>query len=430
VPTPAPVTGPATARSNAWGTALATAPATVLADRRASKPAPGARRNDGSAGSASRRVAIDALLRIERGGAYANLVLPELLERSHLEPADRHFVTELVYGTTRMQRACDHLVDRFLLDQVEPEVRAALRLGAYQLVFLATPPHAALDATVGAVRGRGRSVVNAVLRRVAAAGTDAVTYPDLATELSYPDWIVERLTADLGADVALAALRAMNTGSTASARADGYIQDEASQLVAPAVGAQPGQLVVDLCAAPGGKATGLASAGARVVAADIRPGRVGLVVANARRLGLPVPALVADGTRPPIRPGVVDHVLVDAPCSGLGSLRRRADARWRIEPDAPARLARLQVELVLAGLSLLRPGGTLTYSVCTLTRAEGPDVVAEVLRRADGGAEALEPPGEPWQAVAGSGDGARSGPTAILLPIDNDGMTLARLAKR
>lgn len=357
------------------------------------------------------------MIRIESGGAYANLVLPEMLERSALSSADRHFVTELVYGTTRMRRACDHLVERFLLDEVEPQVRAALRLGAYQLAFLATPPHAALDATVGAVRGRGRSVVNAVLRRVA---REPVLYPDVATELSYPDWIVERLTADLGPEPALAALRAMNTAVAPSVRDDGYIQDEASQLVAPAVGAEPGQLVVDLCAAPGGKATGLAGAGARVVAADIRPGRMGLVVANAKRLGLEVSALVGDGTHPPFRPGVADHVLVDAPCSGLGSLRRRADARWRIESDAPERLARLQVELVLAGLELLRPGGTLTYSVCTLTRAEGPEVVAAVLARSD--AQALDPPASPWQPWA-------DGPAAILAPIDNDGMTLARFRR-
>lgn len=382
-------------------------------------------------GSASRRLAIEAMVRIDRGGAYANLLVPELLDRSDLAVADRHFVTELVYGATRMRRACDHLVDRFLLDRVEPQVRAALRLGAYQLVFLATPAHAALDATVGAVQGRGRSVVNAVLRRVASSlDAGPVTWPDLATELSYPDWIVEGLTADFtatfgpdrGPEWAVATLRAMNDPATTSVRADGYIQDEASQLVAPAVGAAPGELVIDLCAAPGGKATALAAGGAQVVAADLRPGRTRLIRANARRLGHPMGLVVADGTRPPFRPGAADHVLVDAPCSGLGSLRRRADARWRIEADAPARLARLQTELVLAGLDLVRPGGTLTYSVCTLTRAEGPDVVAAVLAAAGGRVEALAPPGAPWEPL---GDGA----TAMLLPSDNDGMMLAQFRR-
>lgn len=382
-------------------------------------------------GSASRRLAIEAMVRIERGGAYANLLVPELLDRSDLAPADRHFVTELVYGATRMQRACDHLVDRFLLDRVEPQVRAALRLGAYQLVFLATPAHAALDATVGAVRGRGRSVVNAVLRRVAASLDEGpVAWPDLATELSYPSWIVEQLTADFTASFgpevgpawAVATLRAMNDPATTTVRADGYVQDEASQLVAPAVGAAPGDLVIDLCAAPGGKATALAAAGARVVAADLRPGRARLIRANASRLGHQLGLAVGDGTRPPFRPASADHVLVDAPCSGLGSLRRRADARWRIEADAPARLARLQTDLVLAGLELVRPGGTLTYSVCTLTRAEGPEVVAAVLAAAGDRVEALPPPGDPWSALA-------DGVTAMLLPADNDGMTLARFRR-
>lgn len=382
-------------------------------------------------GSASRRLAIEAMVRIDRGGAYANLLVPELLDRSDLAVADRHFVTELVYGATRMRRACDHLVDRFLLDRVEPQVRAALRLGAYQLVFLSTPAHAALDATVGAVQGRGRSVVNAVLRRVASSlDAGPVVWPDRATELSYPDWIVERLTADFAASFgpdrgpgwAEAALRSMNDPATTTVRADGYIQDEASQLVAPAVGASPGELVIDLCAAPGGKATALAAGGARVVAADLRPGRTRLIRANTRRLGHHMGLAVADGTRPPFRPGAADHVLVDAPCSGLGSLRRRADARWRIEADAPARLARLQTDLVLAGLELVRPGGTLTYSVCTLTRAEGPDVAAAVLAAAGDRVEALAPPGGPWEPM---GDGV----TAMLLPSDNDGMMLAQFRR-
>lgn len=371
-------------------------------------------------------------MRIERGGAYANLLVPELLGRSDLAPADRHFVTELVYGTTRMRRACDHLVDRFLLDEVEPQVRAALRLGAYQIVFLQTPPHAAVDATVGAVRGRGRSVVNAVLRRVASA---PVSWPDRATELSYPDWIVDRLIADLGPDRATAALEAMNRSSSPSIRDDGYVQDLSSQAVVAAVGAEPGELIVDLCAAPGGKATGLAASGATVVANDLRPKRAGLVRANARRLDLALPVVIGDGTRPPFAPSSADRVVVDAPCSGLGSLRSRADARWRIDPDAPDRLARLQVELVRAGLELVKPGGTLVYSVCTLTRAEGAGVLQTVLGDAE--ATVIEPPGAPWVTVDGvatllptpaaeADDEGRPAPSPG--PV-NDAMTLFRLRR-
>ena len=404
-----------------------------------------AKRSGDSPGAASRRVAIEALVRIDGGGAYANLLLPEVLERSGLADADRRFVTELVYGTTRMRRACDHLVDRFLLNEVEPSVRAALRVGAYQLAFLNTPPHAALDATVGAVSGRGKSVVNAVLRRVAGAPVD---YPSQGIELSYPDWVIERLTADLGAETAVAALEAMNQAAVTNRRDDGYVQDRASQHVVEAMGVEPGQLVVDLCAAPGGKATALAALGATVVAADRRAGRVRLTAANVARLGADLPLLIADGVAPPVRPGSVDHVLIDAPCSGLGTLRRRADARWRIDPDAPERLARLQVDMVLAGFLLLRPGGLLTYSVCTLTAAESsgvlqavlagqPDAIPAPLAQATGGvapetvssetvssetvdSETADPEAAAWRSWNG---------VLLLVPGETDGMTLFQLRK-
>ncbi len=371
-------------------------------------------------------MAIEALLRIETGGAFANLVLPPILDRSDLVGPDRRFVTQLVYGTTRMRRACDHLVDRFLLDRVEPRVRAGLRLGAYQLAFLGTPPHAAIDATVGATGGRGRSVVNAVLRRVASA---PVEYPDRATELSYPDWIVDRLTADLGPDRAEAALEAMNVGTTATVRDDGYTQDRASQLVVEAVEAAPGELVLDVCAAPGGKATDLVARGCRVVAADLRSKRVGLVAANAARLEARLPVVVADAARPPFAPGTADRVLVDAPCSGLGSLRRRADARWRIDADAPERLARQQVEMVRAAIDLVRPGGTVTYSVCTLTAAESIGVLDAVA--GDSRVEVVEGPGAPWVP----GPSGWSGVSLVLPTGADDGgvmdaMTLFRLRRR
>jgi 16S rRNA (cytosine967-C5)-methyltransferase len=331
--------------------------------------------------SATRRLAIDALVRIERDGAYANLVVPQLLARSGLDTRDRGFVTELVYGTTRMRRACDHIVDRFLLStDVDPPVRAALRVGAYQLAFAGVAPHAAVDATVGAVPKKVRGLVNAVLRRVAANPVGDDAWPDDATRLSYPDWIVERLVADLGRADAMDALATMNVAPPVTVRADGYRQDPSSQAVAALVGGEPGQRVADLCAAPGGKATAIASTGAWVAASDLRLGRVGLVATNRTELGLQahLSVLVADALHPPYRPGSFDRVLVDAPCSGLGALRRRPDARWRITPDAVTRLARLQVDLLHAALPLLAPGGVLVYSVCTLTDAESVDVDARI----------------------------------------------------
>ncbi|MCU1352959.1 MAG: putative rRNA methyltransferase [Acidimicrobiales bacterium] len=366
----------------------------------------------------ARRVAVEALVRIDQDGAYANLLLPKLLARSGLGPRDRAFVTELVYGTTRMQRACDWLVDRFALRELDPPVRAALRLGAYQLAFLGTPPHAAVSATVAVVPRKVRGLVNAVLRRIAEADP---AWPSDAVRLSYPDAVVERLTADLGAEAALAALEAMNERAPVTERADGYVQDLASQWVVDLVGARPGDRVLDLCAAPGGKATALAGVGALVVAADLRPSRVNLIASNIERLGIPagqVGLAVADALRPPFRPAAFDHVLADAPCSGIGSLRRRPDARWRIDAATIDRLALLQRDLLDQAVPLVRPGGTLTYSVCTLTAAETVDVAAHVAA-AHPDLEPLPAPGAPW-IPAGSG--------ALLLPgaADTDGMAIFR----
>lgn len=360
----------------------------------------------------AREVALDALDRIERDGAYANLLLPEMLSRTGLEARDRHFATELVYGTTRMRRACDLLVDRFLTRDLDVRVRNALRLGAYQLHFLQMPPHAAVGETVGVAPKPARGLVNAVLRRVA---DNPVTWPDDATRLSYPDWIVERLIADLGHEDALAALEVMNAAPPVTERADGYVQDLASQWVAEAVGAQPGERVADLCAAPGGKATALAATGATVIAADIRKARVGLVRANAPGL----PLVAADAARPPLRPGSLDRVLIDAPCSGLGTLRRRPDARWRIDATSPERLAAVQCTLVDAAVPLLRPGGTLVYSVCTLTDAETLTIDRH-LASTHPELESIEVPGAPWR---------RCGRGVRLLPqdADTDGMHLLRL---
>jgi 16S rRNA (cytosine967-C5)-methyltransferase len=294
-----------------------------------------------------------------------------------------------------------------------------VRVGAYQLAFGGVPAHAAVDATVGAVPKRVRGLVNAVLRRVADHPLGDDDWPDDATRLSYPDWIVERLVADVGRADALDALATMNQPATVVTRADGYRQDPSSQLVAGLVDAEPTMRVADLCAAPGGKATHVAGTGAFVAASDIRPSRAGLVAQNASTLGLRgVAALVADGTAAPYPAGVFDRVLVDAPCSGLGALRRRPDARWRITPDAIDRLADLQVALVREARRLLAPGGMLVYSVCTLTDAESRGVDARVAML-EPSLEPLTVFPEPWQH---HGRGARLLPQSI----GSDGMAVFR----
>jgi 16S rRNA (cytosine967-C5)-methyltransferase len=347
-----------------------------------------------------------------------------MLNRSHLERRDRHLVTELVYGACRMQRACDWLADRYTRGRVDDVVRAALRLGTYQLGWTRIPSHAAVSATVSEVRGPGRSVVNAVLRRVAdEIDRGLVAWPDAATELSYPDWIVARLRSDLGAEAAMDALRQMNEPAAATTRADGYTQDAASQMIVehlrPLAGAG---LVADVCAAPGGKATGLATAGT-VIAADISLPRARVVASNAERLETAnVATVVADATVPPFRDGFFDLVLVDAPCSGLGVLRRRPDARWRIQPADVDRLSALQRRLLSAAAGMVRPGGTLAYSVCTLTTSETASVdrwLAQQFPRL----RPVAPPAEPWR---------HAGRGALLLPqtAGTDGMFLLTLASR
>ncbi len=231
----------------------------------------------------ARLVAFRCLQRIDHQGAYANLVLASELQRSKLADRDRHFVTELVYGTTRMRRACDALIDRFVSKNPSPEVRTVLRLGAYQLHFAQVPAHAAVGETVGLAPKAARGFVNAVLRRVA---DTPMQWPSDAVRLSYPDWIVDRLVSELGHDDAMATLAVMNEAPSVSEREDGYTQDLGSQWVAASVPAAAGDVVLDACAAPGGKATAIAATGAFVVAADLQPQRVGLIVANVSRLAV------------------------------------------------------------------------------------------------------------------------------------------------
>lgn len=409
----------------------------------------------------ARGVAISVLVEVGRG-ERANEVLPALLTASTLDQRDRSFATELVYGTLRMRRACDWLVDRFARGELEPSVRAAARLGAYQLAFMRVPTYAAVSATVDESPRRARGLLNVVLRRIGElADAGPLTWPDLGTELSYPDWVIKRLSEDLGRERALAALVQMNSAASAQVRDDGYIQDPGSQAVGevvagwwddtggagrprqergegeqapgeasrlqPRVATGPGRgVLVDLCAAPGGKATFLARHAPLVVACDISPRRANRVAANVARLGLGnVAVAVADGNVAPFRPGSCGAVLVDAPCSGLGVLRRRPDARWRVRPEDVGRLARLQRELLASAASLVAPGGLLAYSVCTLTREETAGV-GEWLANDKGpgaGWDVLPPPGPPWEPL---------GRGALLLPqsAGTDGMYLIGLRRR
>jgi len=371
-------------------------------------------RSRNAARRSARGVALDVLRRIENDGAYANLVLGPMLAASSLSEQDRKFATELVYGSTRMRRACDAIIDRFSSQPPDDQTRSILRLGTYQLTFTGVPAHAAVSATVDLAPQKTRGFVNAVLRRIADMEIDDMIWPSDAARLSYPEWMVEALRADL-ADDADPALERMNLAPTVSERPDGYVQDFSSLWVAYAVEARAGERVLDMCSAPGGKATAMVGSGATVIAADRQEHRAELVRENVTRLELDLPVVIADGTRPPFASDTFDAVLLDAPCSGLGALRRRADARWRIEPNDVRELARLQAQLLASAAALVCPGGRLVYSVCTLLDAESIDHATPEGFEVDD----AEPPSGRWR---------RHGQGWRVLPqdADTDGMVMIR----
>jgi 16S rRNA (cytosine967-C5)-methyltransferase len=383
---------------------------------------------------AARSVAAEALRRVIDEDAYSTLVVPALLGRSGLDARDRRFAAELAYGTLRRRPFLDRAIAERAtrgLNRMSPTVRAALRLGAYQILFTTVPPHAAVGETVSLVAPRERGFVNAILRRIAAErpipprGDDdeAVALrtglsvwavgelrrvvgeelEEAASALSRPAPLCLRAnTCRVDVEALVSALEEADRSPTISKldpdcvlveRGDprelpGYregwfsIQDHASAFVARALGARPGDRVLDACAGPGGKATAIACAvqpGGSVFAADLHPRRVALVRANAGRLGVPVEVLAQDAERPALR-GPFDRVLVDAPCSGIGSARRRPELLWRPRKEELSQLARRQVAIASSVAALLRPGGRLVYAVCTFPRAE-TDAAADAIRR-------------------------------------------------
>ncbi len=390
----------------------------------------------------SRGVAHEVLVRVETTSAFADVLLARRLTDASLSAADRALATELVYGTLAWQGRLDHHLAQLVRGSVaalDPPVRAALRLGLYQLLFLdRIPAYAAVDASVRLAR-RGGSLANAVLRRAARLGRDGLALPDakadpigrLAIEWSHPRWLVERLSAQLdtaelaallaadnargpvalrigvphaGRDALAAELSAQGVRiapgrwapdalvverqaarlrSSPAYRAGRFVfQGEPSQLVTGLLGIEPGNAVLDACAAPGGKALHAAAlAGPRglVVALDPHRGGVRRITTEAARLGaVSLHAVVADARRPPLRRGF-DAVLVDAPCSGLGTLRRHPELRWRRRPEDLPRLATLQRELLAGVARLVRSGGVLVYAVCSPLRAETDDVIGAFL---------------------------------------------------
>ncbi|MDQ3161461.1 MAG: SAM-dependent methyltransferase [Actinomycetota bacterium] len=353
----------------------------------------------------ARRAAYEVLRRVFEEDAYADRVLRSA--SAGLDERDRALARQLALGSVQRVRTLDHAIETLgkrPVRKLDPPVRAALRLGAYQLGYLGgVPRYAAVNESVELVRRAGleRAVpfTNAVLRRVA-DGIESLLagLPEGPLKHSYPDWIWEVWNRDLGETDALALMRAQNepsplvvrhvrgqppSGSTTdipgayqvarvdeAALAEGRLwpQSRGSQLAGHVVGSREGERVLDLCAAPGGKTTMLAG---EVVAVELSEARARELEENVRRLGASnVLVVQADGRALPPELTGFDRALVDAPCSGLGVLGSRPDLRWRSQP-----LPDLQLDLLRAAAERVRPGGTIVYSVCTVNADESEAIV-------------------------------------------------------
>lgn len=401
-------------------------------------------------------MALDVVRRVTEGDAYSNLALAAALERARLDERDAALATELAYGTLRRLVGLDHALGRFVdrpLTTTPNQALAALRLGAYQLLFTRIPAHAAVAETVGLAPERQRGFVNAVLRRLAesprprppAEATDEA----IALRTGLAAWAVHELRRTLPeaelepAAAALAergpvALRVNTCRATledlerrlagagvetergevhpgsllvragAPAQLPGFaegwftVQDQASSFVVSALDVRRGERMLDACAGPGGKAghaACLVRPGGLVVAADVSETRTHLIRSAAERLGVRALLLVQDGRRPALVGGF-DKVLVDAPCSGIGSARRRPELLWRARKADVAGLSRLQVGIATAAAELVRPGGRLVYSVCTFPQAETDAVCDALLRRVpDLEPERIEGPDGPAERI-------------------------------
>jgi 16S rRNA (cytosine967-C5)-methyltransferase len=405
-----------------------------------------------SAVSPARRVAAAVLRRVEQDGAYADRALAAEATRAGLDPRERAFATQLAYGAVQRRRTLDHVIAACAgrpVQQLDPPVRDALRLGVLQLLFLdGVAPHAAVDQSVElakAAGGPGFKLVNAVLRRAGReapsliAALDDATPHGAAARHSVPDWIAQLWWDALGAEQARALLAVVNAPAESALRVNALVADPAAvraqlaerdiatRRAAPALPDLPlpegllldaqtdiandplwkagalvaqsraamsaarlldpprGARVLDLCAAPGGKATHLAAlvgAEGEVVAVERNPRRADALRRTVERLRAEsiVRVEVADAAEARAV-GSFDAVLVDPPCSGLGTLQGRPDLRWRVRPEAIEQLADVQLRILAAGAHAVRPGGALVYSTCTISPRENEGVVERFLAR-------------------------------------------------
>jgi len=430
--------------------------------------------NSNSSIASARQVALDLVGAVLQRKRPLDEAIEDHPAMAGLAARDRAFARLLVATVLRRLGQIDALIGQCLNTPLAPRaaiVHDVLRLGTAQLLFLRTPPHAAVATSVDLAHARGflshKGLVNAVLRRLSVEGPGQVEGQD-AARLNTPDWLWQSWSRAYGEDRARAIaeahlkeapldltlrsedaswcekLQAMQLPTGSLRRAGGgsimslpgyaegawWIQDAAASLPVRLFAGVAGLAVVDLCAAPGGKTAQLAIAGARVTAIDRSTRRLDRLVANLRRLGLAVSAMAADGlTWRPEHP--VDAVLLDAPCTATGAIRRHPDVPHLKQPEDVARLAVVQENLLRAAVDMLRPGGTLVYCTCSLEPEEGPQRIEALLRS---GAPVEHRPiapaeiGAPAEWVTPQGD-LRTLPCHLAEYDGVDGFYAARLVK-
>jgi 16S rRNA (cytosine967-C5)-methyltransferase len=350
----------------------------------------------------ARTVAFDILRRVESGSWASDLLLAH---SANLESRDAGLAAEIVFGVLRYRAQLDFLIEHYAgrRQKLDPEVRIALRMGIYQLRYLERiPPHAAVTDAVDLVkRARKRSAagfVNAILRQV---DRDPVAFPSREVELSCPEWLLARWELHYGADAAATIARAALKEPEKYTRGS-RMQDAGSQSIVPLLDLAPGQSFLDLCAAPGNKTAQALESGVRAIACDLHYHRL----VQMKNLTPNLVVLDATGALPFARR--FDRILVDAPCSGTGTLGRNPEIKWRLTPADLADLQRRQTALLGRALEALAPGGLLVYSTCSLEPEENQAVVTGVVAGTAVGVVA--------GAAAGAAVGAVAGETLERLP--------------
>jgi 16S rRNA (cytosine967-C5)-methyltransferase len=322
--------------------------------------------------SPARKISFQILEQVRKGGYASDLLRSDTAE---LSARDAALAETIVFGCLRRQREIDFLIGHFSgkpTNKLDDAVRIALRMGVFQLRYLdRVPAHAVVDDSVELVKqARKRSAsgfVNAVLRKVDRA---PVAWPDRATELNVPDWMLRRWERNFGTEAAEGIARAALEPPEVSVNPEtGRIQDIGARTIVPLLGIEPGMTVLDVCAAPGNKTAQMLAAGAKVVASDRYAKRLAEVPAECARVA-------ADATLPLPFTKKFDRVLVDAPCSGTGTLGRNPEIKWRLaEADLKAFYER-QRKILAHAMACVAPGGKLVYATCSLEPEENENVVA------------------------------------------------------